>query len=308
VNLYRKTRYFFAENPTQYKSEFILLFCAIVWGVSFPTVKLSLIYMSPNAFIFLRFFVTLAVFYIFYREKISRFGKKEVTHGIILGIYLFIGFISQTVGLLYTSASNSAFITGTNLILIPFVQLIVIKVKPKIENIIGVIIVMTGIYILSDLQKTSINWGDIVTMFCAVAFAFHIVYLHKYSKESPALPLIYGQYLSMTVLSFISMIIFEVLIFGNIKFVYSNVLLFSVIFNGVFSTFIAFILAIKFQKYTTPIRAGLIYNMEQVFAVIFSFIIISEVLTLNQVIGSLIILAGLLVSEFYSVVKMKLTG
>lgn len=308
MNLYQKTRYFFAENPTQYKSEFILLFCAIVWGISFPSVKLALAYISPNAFIFLRFFVTLAVFYVFYREKIRNFGKRDVIHGIILGVYLFIGFIAQTIGLLHTTAANSAFITGTNLILIPFVQFAVIRIKPKVENIIGVIIVMIGIYILSDLQRTSMNWGDFVTIFCAVAFAFHIVYLHKYSKESPALPLIYGQYLSMTVLSFISMIIFEVIIIGNLKFEYSNILLFSVVFNGIFSTFIAFVLAIKFQKYTTPIRAGLIYNMEQVFAVIFSFIIISEILTFNQVIGSVVILSGLLISEFYSIIKLKLSG
>jgi drug/metabolite transporter (DMT)-like permease len=263
--------------------------------------------MSPNAFIFFRFFITLSIFLAVYRKRIKTFKRVEVTRGVILGCFLFVGFLTQTVGLIYTSSANSAFITGTNLILIPIVQIIIIKIKPKFENIIGIIIVMFGIYILSDVQNTQLNFGDFITMICSVAFAFHIVYLDKYSHISDTMPLIYGQYLAMTVLSFFSMLFFEHLWLGQFRFEYNNFLLFSIVFNGIFSTFIALFLAMRFQKYTTPVRAGLIYNMEQVFAVIFAFFLISEMLTKNQIIGAFIILGGLLFSEFYSEVKRRFT-
>ncbi|MFZ4591166.1 MAG: DMT family transporter [Ignavibacteria bacterium] len=305
MNYISRVRHYFTANPTAYKSEFVLLFCSLVWGFSFPSVKLALNYMSPNAFIFFRFFITLAIFLAVYRKRITTFKRVEVTRGIILGSFLFVGFLTQTIGLKHTSSANSAFITGTNLILIPIVQIVIIKIKPKFENIIGIIIVMFGIFILSDVQNTDLNFGDFITMICSVAFAFHIVYLDKYSHISDTMPLIYGQYLAMTVLSFLSMLFFEHLWLGQFKFEYNHFLLFSIVFNGIFSTFIALFLAMRFQKYTTPVRAGLIYNMEQVFAVIFAFFLISEMLSKNQIIGAFIILGGLLFSEFYSEIKRR---
>lgn len=305
MNYISRLRHYFTANPTAFKSEFILLFCSLIWGFSFPSVKLALNYMSPNAFIFFRFLITLAIFYIVFRKKIKLFRRVEVFRGVILGGFLFVGFLTQTIGLMYTSSANSAFITGTNLLLIPFVQVLIVKLKPKFENIIGIIIVMIGIYILSDIQNTNLNFGDFITMICSVAFAFHIVYLDKYSHISDTMPLIYGQYLAMTVLSFFSMLFIEHFWLGQMKFEYNHFLIFSIVFNGIFSTFIALFLAMRFQKYTTPVRAGLIYNMEQVFAVIFAFFLISEILSKSQIIGAVIILCGLLFSEFYSEIKKR---
>ena len=306
MNAIIRLKNYFSSNPTQYKSEVILLICSLVWGFSFPSVKIALNYMSPNAFIFFRFFLTVIIFYGFYRGRIKEFKKDDVRKGIILGIFLFLGFVSQTVGLQHTPSANSAFITGTYLVLIPFVQIMVIKVKPKVENVIGVIIVMFGIYILSDIKNTELNFGDIITMICSVAFAYHIVYLDKYSRDSDALPLIWGQYLAMAVLSLFSLVFIEHLWLDSFKAEFNWFLVFSIVFNGIFSTFIALFLAIKFQKYTTPIRAGLIYNMEQVFAVVFGFILISELLSGNQIVGALIILIGFIFSEFYQEIKKKI--
>lgn len=306
MNAIIRLKNYFSSNPTQYKSEVILLFCSLVWGFSFPSVKIALNYMSPNAFIFFRFFLTVIIFYAFYRKRIKEFQREDVRKGIILGIFLFLGFVSQTIGLQHTTSANSAFITGTYLVLIPFVQILVVKIRPKMENMIGVVIVMFGIYILSDIKNAELNFGDIITMVCSVAFAYHIVYLDKYSRVSDALPLIWGQYLAMAVLSLLSLVFIEYLWLDSFKAEFNWFLVFSIVFNGIFSTFIALFLAIKFQKYTTPIRAGLIYNMEQVFAVVFGFILISEVLSGNQIVGAIIILLGFIFSEFYQEIKKKI--
>ncbi len=303
--MFRRIKEYFTLNPTNYKSEFLLLLCAFVWGFSFPSVKIALEYSSPNAFIFFRFFLTLIVFYAFYRKRIKLFRKSEVYQGMILGFFLFAGFSTQTFGLKYTSASNSAFITGAYLILVPFIQISIIKVKPKFENIIGIIIVLFGVYVLSGIHDSKLNFGDAITFVCSVAFAYHIVYLDKFSRKSDTLALIYGQYFSMTILSLVSLVFIDYAILGTYKFELNSFLIFSTVFNGIFSTFIALYIAMKFQKYTTPVRAGLVYNMEQVFAVIFSYFMLNEVLAANQIIGGLLILAGLLFSEFYKGISRK---
>ncbi len=283
----------------------ILLSCSLVWGFSFPSVKIALNYMSPNAFIFFRFFLTVIIFYAAYRKQIRNYNRKDVLNGVVLGVFLFVGFVTQTIGLQHTTSANSAFITGTYIVLIPFVQIMVIKVKPKFENLIGVGIVMIGIYILSDIKEATLNYGDIITMFCSIAFAYHIVYLDKFSRVSDAMPLIWGQYLAMAVLSLFSLVFVEYMWLDSFKAEFDWFLVFSIVFNGIFSTFIALFLAMKFQKYTTPVRAGLIYNMEQVFAVVFAYLLISEVLSANQIAGAMIILAGFAVSEFYQAIKLK---
>lgn len=294
------------SNIKQYKAEAILLFTAFTWGFSFPSVKISLEYVSPNAFIFFRFLITLALFLIFFFNKVRQFKFKKLIYGYILGIFLFIGFITQTIGLKHTSASNSAFITGTNLILIPFVQILIIKKYPKIENIIGIIIVFIGLYFLANIGTTGINYGDFITLFCAVSFAFHIVLLDKFSRFCDTNVLIFGQYISMTILSLISMIFLEILTFNEFKFIPTTFTFFAILFNAVFSTFLALYLAMSYQKYTTPVRAGLIYNMEQLFAVFFAYILINEIMTSRQVIGAVIMISGLFFSEFYPFFKSKL--
>jgi len=306
LNFLGKLKYKLNSNPSQYKSEFILMFCTVTWGFSFPTIKLALAYISPNAFIFFRFAATLIIFYAFYRKRIKQFERKALMQGYILGFYLFIGFVTQTIGLKYTTASNSAFITGVYLVLVPFVQVIIIRIKPKIENIIGIIIVVAGLILLTGIRDTNLNFGDFLTLFCAVAFAFHIVFLDKYSKQSDTLPLVYGQYLAMTVLSFFSMIIMEGVFYSEFKLEINGILIFVTLFNGLFSTYIALFLAMKFQKYTTPVRAGLIYSLEQIFAVFFAFLILNEMMRKAQIIGAIIMLVGIVFSEFYQEIRRRL--
>jgi len=307
LSLITQLKYKLNSNPSQYKSEFILMFCTVTWGFSFPTIKLALDYISPNAFIFLRFAATLIIFYAFYRKKIKQFERKALIHGYILGVFLFIGFITQTIGLKHTTASNSAFITGTYIILVPFAQISIVRIKPKIENIIGIVIVLCGLIMLTGISDTDLNSGDFLTLFCAVAFAFHIVYLDKYSKQSDTLTLVYGQYLAMTVLSFFSMILMEGVFYSEFKLEINGYLIFVTLFNGLFSTYIALFLAMKFQKYTTPVRAGLIYSLEQIFAVFFAYWILSEMMGKTQIIGAVIILGGIVFSEFYQEIKRRLT-
>jgi drug/metabolite transporter (DMT)-like permease len=283
-----------------YKPELILLTVSVYWGLTFPLIKLVLNDVSPYLFVFSRFVFTLILFLIIFRVSYTKQDIREIKKGFILGIFLFVGFMTQTIGLKYTTASKSAFITGINIVLLPFVQMILIRKKPNLGNITGIIVVMLGLYFLTELKNSEINFGDIITLVCAVIFAFHIVLLDKYSQKAGHINLIYGQYLSMVVFSLFSMILFEVILQKDLKFNFNSQSVFIVIFTAVFSTFLALYLAMKYQKFVTPVRAGLIYNMEQVFAVISAYFILSEIMSTPQIIGAIIMTIGLIISEIFT--------
>jgi drug/metabolite transporter (DMT)-like permease len=286
-------------KASQYKAEFILLLVSFTWGLSFPLIKIGLEYCAPFTFVFIRFFITLIVFSIFFYKKIVKFKFDEVKYGFYLGIFLFIGFITQTVGLKYTTASNSAFITGTNIVLLPFTQILIIKSKPKFENILGIIVVIIGLYFLTNIKSYEINIGDLLTVFCAISFAFYIVLLDKFSGKTDTNALIFGQFVSTTFLSLLAVLFFENIFFGDVAFILNSTLIGSLIYNSIFNTFIGLFLSTRYQKFTTPVRAGLIYNMEQIFAVIAAFFILREMFTGTQIIGAVIMLTGVVISEFY---------
>jgi drug/metabolite transporter (DMT)-like permease len=295
------------ETLKGYKPELILFTISISWGFTFPLIKIVLNDVSVMAFVFIRFVITILFFYVYFRKELKNLDKTGLKHGLILGIYLFIGFYTQTAGLKYTTASKSAFITGTNIVLLPFVQMIIIKSKPNFGNVLGIILVLLGLYFLTEIRETKINFGDVITLLCAVAFAFHIVYLDKYSRTSGHLFIIYGQYISMVVLSFLAMIFFEV-IPGNFYFRINAYSVSITFFTAVFSTLFALFLMMKYQKHVTPVRAGLIYNMEQVTAVISAYFILSEIMSVNQIAGAVIMTIGLIISEIFTKFKYAKVG
>jgi drug/metabolite transporter (DMT)-like permease len=278
---------------------------SFAWGLSFPLIKIGLDYCPPFTFVFIRFFITIIIFSIFFYKKIVKFKFKEVKYGIYLGIFLFIGFITQTIGLKYTTASNSAFITGINIVLLPFAQILIIKSKPKFENILGIIIVVVGLYFLTNIKRDEVNTGDLLTVFCAISFAFYIVLLDKYSGKTDTNALIFGQFIITTFLALLSVLFLENIFFGDVKFILNYKLIGSLVYNSLFNTFLGLFLSTRYQKFTTPIRAGLIYNMEQIFAVISAFFILGEIFSGVQMFGAGIMITGVLISEFYNTIFRK---
>ncbi|HMQ68936.1 MAG TPA: DMT family transporter [Ignavibacteria bacterium] len=289
-----------------YRAEMILLCITIAWGLSFPLVKISLNSISPGLFIFIRFLITLVTFMIIFRNKIEYKNFKLWKNGLILGVFLFSGFAFQTVGLEYTTASKSGFITGTNLIILPFAQFFILKIKPGNENIAGALIVLTGLYILSEAFYIVPNIGDLMTLFCAVFFAIHIILLNKYTSDENFLYMTFGQFFSMTILSLLFTFFYDENFKGGAFIILNTELIITLIYTSFVSTLLSILLITKYQNMTTPLRAGIIYSMESIFAAIFAFLVLNEILNFNQMLGAAIMFTGLLISEFYGIVKLKI--
>jgi drug/metabolite transporter (DMT)-like permease len=292
---------------SHYKAELFLLSITVFWGISFPFTKFALEDFSPIALVFIRFSITVVVFFLIYYKKLQIRGFKQWRYGFILGFLLFLGFITQTTGMKYTTASNSAFITGTNVLLVPFALYFISGRKPKIQNLIGILIVTVGLYYLTGIGVSGLNYGDFITIFCTFSFALHIVLLDKFSKITDIIHLVFGQFLAMAVLSFVYMIIAEYWINDNLMMRFTTNSTALVLFLSLFGTLLVFFLMTKFQGMTNPIKASIIYNMEQVFATFFAFFLLDERLTFTQIIGALIMICGLVISEFSDLIfKRKL--
>ena len=134
---------------------------------------------------------------------------KLLLSGFLLGFFLFIGYAFQTLGLLYTTSSKAAFITGLNVVLVPIISTFILKVKPNRKAIIGVCIATIGLYLLTATGTRSINIGDILVLICALGFALQIVFTEQFTKNFPTLLLTVIQIAVVALLSGICSFLFE---------------------------------------------------------------------------------------------------
>jgi drug/metabolite transporter (DMT)-like permease len=263
------------------KAELSLLLLAFFWGVTFPLVKIALNFCSPFLFLAIRFSLATLIIWLVYSKRISLVDKPTLKAGIMLGIFLFLGYAFQTVGLKYTAASKSAFITGLFVIMVPPMSVLLVKEKPKIFSLIGVLLAISGLWLMTRPKGSEFNLGDLLTLFCAISFSFHVIFVQIYAKEFPFEKLVFVQLLTTALLSIPSMFLLE-----TMKFVYNHNLL-----------SLGITVQNRMQKDTTATKASVIYTMEPVFAGVFSYLILGEVLGSVGMVGAGLILSGMLCSE-----------
>jgi drug/metabolite transporter (DMT)-like permease len=292
---------------TKFKGESALLLTTVIWGGTFAIIKTALGSVSPMVFISLRFSMALIIFSPFAYKKLGNLNIKSIKEGIILGILYFGGFASQTIGLNYTSATKSAFITGTFVIFTPFFQILLEKRLPSKGNIIGIILVASGLIFLSSKGHsyleiieelgTDFNYGDYLTLICAVFYSLYIVYLDIVSKRIEYIPLVFLQIAVTAVGGIICAMLLEKTGIEISRFILNNNVIMAVIYTSLFATILTTTLQTKFQKYITPAKAGIIFSFEPIFASIVAFFLLSEKISNFGLVGCLFIFCGLLISE-----------
>ncbi len=285
------------------KAELILFFIALIWAGTFVIIKITLTDLPPFYFLTMRFSAAAVLFYILIFRKLRRTNISEIKAGLVLGMLLFAGFASQTSGLVYTTASNSAMITGVNLLIVPFAQYFIIKRKVGFENWIGVIVVLFGLFLLTNPAVKGINKGDLITLICAFAWAFYIIYLDIFSRKHNLYVLVLTQFVFVAVLSFLCALAFEDA--ANVMF--SSTSITGLLYTGILATLLATFLGNKYQKETSPIRAALIFTIEQPGAVVLAIIFLRDEFMLFQIIGVLLMIAGILFSETFEYIKSALS-
>ena len=278
----------------KYKGELGLSLTAFIWGSGFIGVSIALSGgLTPLQILTIRFFIgAVLIGVIFFKEIKNNITKEAIISGSIIGLFLFIAFAFQTFGMAYTTASKNAFLTAINVVIVPFIGFILYKRALDKYGIISSIIAILGIGILSLEADFSINFGDFLTIICAFGFAFHIFFTGEFVKKYNPVVLTVVQFSVATVLSLVVQILFNEV---RINAEMSSII--GVLYLGIFSTTIAFLLQTICQKDVSETKSAIILALESVFGTILSVIILHEVLTVRMVIGCLIIFSAIIISE-----------
>jgi len=290
----------------KYKGEVNLLIVTLLWSATFVIIKGALEDISSMLFIGLRFLIAgIILLPIVIRRKLD-WKNAKIIPPIILGVLLFLGFATQTVGLKFTSATKSAFLTGSAVAIIPFLQLIIEKKKPKTGPIIGVVVVLIGILFLSGgnsimtLLKdivTNFNFGDFLTLICAFFFALYVVYLDMISSKYIFWMLLIVQIGVSAFLAFSTAIVFDLINYEQLRIEFTSQLSFGIIYTSIFATLFTTTLQTKYQKLVSPTKAGIVYSFEPIFAAIIAFFFLSERISAFGLLGAVLIFVGLIISE-----------
>lgn len=279
------------------KAEFFLILITVIWGATFVSIKIALDYISPLLLTGLRFSSAFVLFLILNPVKRRDITTGLLKKGLILGILMYLGYGLQTVGLQYTTASRSGFITYFYALLVPVFQYLILRKKPLPANLLGLAIAFTGLTLITGgLGSGSLNRGDIISLFCAASFSIYIVCLNLWSAdENPA------------ALTALQMLVTALLALGTAPFLENPflsphpLLWINLVFLSLFGSVVAVYVMTRFQNSVTPTRAAILYSLEPVFSVVMAVLILKEEFTLLQAGGSLMIIAGVLISEILEI-------
>jgi drug/metabolite transporter (DMT)-like permease len=259
-----------------------LLFTSMIWGFAFVVVKDSLDAMPPIYMLAIRFTIaSLGLSAVFYK-KLRLIDKAMLKSGAVLGMLIFLGYATQTIGCKYTTAGKNAFLTAVYVVMVPFLHWLFNKRRPDIYCTIAAFIAILGIGLISLNGDFSVNIGDILTLICGLGYAVHIVYVERYTEKQDPVTLTVVQMIVSALLSWITAPIMD----GKLPLeIFSKGMIGSMLYLGLFSTMIAFLLQLVCQKYTPASIAALLLSMEAVFGVLFSTIFLKEALTPRMAIG-----------------------
>ncbi len=304
------------QSERKYLAEGALLIVTVFWGATFPVIKGSLQDISSMLFIAFRFSIASLLLLPIALLRLKSANIQSIKSGAILGTIMFLGFATQTIGLKFTAATKSGFLTGTAVIMIPFLQLLIEKKWPGKGTWAGTFLVMIGILFLASggdsvfsfIQDLggNFNIGDFFTLLCAVSFAFYVIYLDIFSKKIDFMILLFMQILMCALWGYVTSIIFAGLSLEPVRVEFTTNLLAGLAYTSIIATLVTTALQTKFQKGVTPAQAGIIYSFEPIFAAVAAFFLLNEKLTNFGVIGCLLIFLGLVISESFDTVRERI--
>jgi drug/metabolite transporter (DMT)-like permease len=278
---------------TRSRAEAALLATTLVWGGTFAIVKIGMRDISPLLLIAIRFLIGGGLMLALVGRRIFPVPGQAVLKGSILAAFLFLGFVTQNIGLTITTASKSAFITGMMVIFVPLLQVVIERRPPKPGNVLGVAIVTLGLWFLTSPGGQAFNTGDALTLLCSVLFAVYIVYLDVISKEMTTEQLVVIQMTATGLMALAATVLFE-----TPRFVPSAAAIGSLLYLTFLATVVTTYVQTRYQKDTTPTRAVVIFSIEPVIATVIAYFLLGETLGTLGMLGGALIIAGVLVSEF----------
>lgn len=277
-----------------------LFYCAFIWGSTFVVTKWALSTVNPVVMVSIRFFISAMVLL---PLVIKKNLKSYIKEAFVLSVFLSLLYITQTIGLLYTTASNSGFITGLFIIFIPLFIFLFKKIKPDKIEIISSLIAISGMWFLTG-GVNGINKGDLLTLIAAMSYSAHLLFTDRYVKKNyDTTLLVFQQFWMVGLISLIFSLIFKY------DFKVSNLNGWLVIiFLALFPTLSAFFIQMRAQKHIEPFKVGIIFCFEPVFAAIFAWTVGGESFVFSKAFGGFLIFMSMVsveVEKFFNFRKQE---
>ncbi|MBF1207578.1 MAG: DMT family transporter [Fusobacterium periodonticum] len=286
-------------NKKSYFGDLMLFLAAFIWGTAFVAQIAGMDRIGPFTFNMARSIVaviSLGAYLIFTKAKLPKDMSFLLKGGLVCGFFIFVGTSFQQIGLQYTTAGKTGFITSFYILILPFLTMIFLKHKIDVLTWISIIIGFIGLYLLAipNLSDFSMNKGDFIVFLGSFCWAGHILVIDYYSKKVNPVELSFLQFVVLSILSGICAFIFEnetatlANIFASWK---------PVAYAGFLSSGVAYTLQMVGQKYTKPVVASLILSLEAVFAALAGYLILDEVMTSREFLGSFIVFLAMIFSQ-----------
>lgn len=283
-----------------FKYDLVLVWVTFIWGSTFFIAKEIVTSTPPINYLSTRFLIaSLLLVLISYRQKIDRTAIKG---GMLLGAMLYGGFLFQALGLVYTTASKSGFVTGVTVIIVPFFSYFITRSRIIGEHLLAVFIASLGFALITLPEKNeSINIGDVSTLVGTIFWAFHIVFTGVWVERAPSRSLMLVQILTAATLFTASKFILPAL--GILPTLADNSWPSSfksslqLLYLGTIAAIFTIFAQTYAQKYVTAVRAAIIFSLEPAFASLMAYLFAGERLTWRVVFGGILIICAIIVSE-----------
>lgn len=281
-----------------------LILTAAIWGFAFVVVKDSVDTIPPVYMVSIRYTIAAVLLGFVLIPQFKKLNRYYWIHGSVTGLMLALGYITQTIGCKYTTAGKNAFLTTIYVILIPLISWPLNKKRPHFVVFLSAVMALVGIGLLALRNEGGVlgfNVGDILTLICGLFYALHIIFTAKFSQDKNPVILTWIQFIVAAVFSWAV----SPLIDGSfsVALLKSSRVIFSMLYLGIFSSLVAFLLQNICLKYMESSLASLFLSLESLFGVVFSTIFLRERMTLVMIIGCVLIFAAITIADQFHAKK-----
>ena len=278
------------------KADLTLLLVSMIWGSAFVAQRIAGQLGSVFLFNGARYLLAGLVVSLFLGRNLfnsfNQIPREQFKWMTIAGFLLFLGSASQQAGMVYTSAGNAGFISGLYVVLVPFALFGGWGEKPHWLSIVAVLLASLGAFLLSTGGRFEARFGDLLELFGAIFWTFHVIVLGKFASKYGATSFSIGQLFICAILN---------LSFGYFTesaIIFNWPIALGIVYTACFALGMCYTLQIWAQRHTPPADAALILSLESVFAVVSGWLILNERLYSIQVWGCVLILLAVVLSQF----------
>jgi drug/metabolite transporter (DMT)-like permease len=270
----------------------LLLITTFFWGVTFTIVKEAIDRVDVFVFLSQRFLAAFLILIPVCLVRKRHFSLRALKHGVLLGLFLFGSYAFQTLGLKFSTASNTGFLTGLNVVMVPVIGAFLYRQSIPRNVRWGVGFATPGLFLLCTNGTWMLNKGDPLTIVCAACVAMHLILTGEYTRTSDV------TFLTTVQLGVVALLSIFVARFGSQPvFVWHPGIFWTLLICVLFATVFAFVVQTSMQRFIPPSQTALIFCMEPVFAAGYAYWAIHERLGLFGLLGAMFILTGMILSE-----------